>query len=203
MGEQAQDYQSTDRQVRPTAGKGFVFVLLLVVIVAGLGYFVLQNRSLEGPFVPGDRPVPISVETVQVTLDSAYRTEEKFTGLVTPRRTSQLGFSSGGRIAAIRADIGDKVEPGTTLAVLDTRGLQAQLASAEAMVEEARAAFKLASTTVDRQITLLEKGHVSSQNVDEARAQSNTAYARIDAAKANADALRVQIDLARIKAPFA
>ena len=55
---------------------------------------------------------------------------------------------------------------------------------------------------MDRQIALLEKGHVSSQVVDEARAQSNTAQARIDAAKANADTLRVQIDLARITAPF-
>jgi RND family efflux transporter MFP subunit len=56
---------------------------------------------------------------------------------------------------------------------------------------------------VDRQIALLEKGHVSSQRVDEARAQANTSYARIDAARANADALRVQIDLAKIEAPFA
>lgn len=38
--------------------------------------------------------------------------------------------------------------------------------------------------------------------VDEARAQSNTANARIAAAQANADALRVQIDLAQISAPF-
>ena len=70
------------------------------------------------------------------------------------------------------------------------------------MVAEARASYDLADSTVDRQIALLEKGHVSSQRVDEARAQANTALARIQAATANADALRVQIDLSRIEAPY-
>ncbi|MFN3212337.1 MAG: efflux RND transporter periplasmic adaptor subunit [Henriciella sp.] len=203
MSDHMQDYEMTEKQPRPSFGKGLVFMLVLVAIVAMLGYFVLQNRSLEGPLVPTSQPVPISVETIPANLEQAFRTEEKFTGIVTPRRTSQLGFSGGGRIASIRADVGDRVETGQVLGLLDTRSLRAQLASAEAMVAEAKAAFDLAETTVDRQIALLERGHVSSQVVDEARAQSNTAYARIAAAKANADTVRVQIDLARIKAPFA
>lgn len=202
MSEHMQEYQAAEKQVRPTFGKGIVFLVVLMVIVAVLGFFVLQNRSSEGPLVPTSRPVPISVETVPVELESAFQTEEKFTGIVTPRRTSQLGFSGGGRIASIRADIGDRVTTGQVIAALDTRSLRAQLVSSEALVREAEAAFDLAETTVDRQIALLERGHVSSQVVDEARAQSNTAAARIAAAKANADTLRVQIDLARIKAPF-
>lgn len=202
MGEQMQDYEMTGREVRPSFWKGLVFLVVLIAVVAALGFFVIQNRSLEGPLVPTSRPVPISVETIQAQLEPAFKADEKFTGIVSPRRTSQLGFSGGGRIASIQADVGDKVAAGTALATLDTRSLRAQLASAEAVVSEARAAFQLAETTVDRQIALLEKGHVSSQVVDEARAQSNTAQARIAAAKANADTLRVQIDLARIKAPF-
>ncbi|GAB5454270.1 MAG: efflux RND transporter periplasmic adaptor subunit [Henriciella sp.] len=203
MSEHMQDYEMTEKQVRPTFGKGLVFLVVLLAIAAVLGFFVLQNRSSEGPLVPTNRPVPISVETIPANLEQAFSAEEKFTGIVTPRRTSQLGFSGGGRIASIRADLGDRVETGQVLASLDTRSLRAQLVSAEAVVSEAEAAFDLAETTVDRQIALLERGHVSSQVVDEARAQSNTAYARIAAAKANADTLRVQIDLARIKAPFA
>ncbi|MEE2929530.1 MAG: efflux RND transporter periplasmic adaptor subunit [Pseudomonadota bacterium] len=202
MGEQVQNYEMTERQRSPSFGKGLLFMLVLVAVLALLGYFVLQNRSAEGPLVPTERPVPISVETVRVSMSSAFTAEEKFTGIVSARRTSQLGFASGGRIDSITADIGDQVETGQTLAVLDTRSLRAQLSSANAVVTEAEAAFNLAKTTVDRQIELLERGHVSSQVVDQAQAQASTAYARIDAAKANADALRVQIDLARIRAPF-
>lgn len=203
MTEQMQDYDGPERTVNPSVGKGLVFILVLAVILALLGVFVLQNRSAEGPLVPAERPVPISVETVNVSLEPAFKAEEKFTGIVTPRRTSQLGFASGGRIDDLRVDIGDRVEIGQILAVLDTRSLRAQLSSANAVVAEAEAAYNLAETTVDRQIALLERGHVSSQVVDQAQAQASTAFARIDAAKANADALRVQIDLARIKAPFA
>jgi RND family efflux transporter MFP subunit len=177
-------------------------MLVLAAVLTLLGFFVLQNRSVEGPLVPTERPVPISVETVRVSVSSAFTAEEKFTGIVSARRTSQLGFASGGRINSIQADVGDRVQTGQTLAVLDTRSLRAQLSSANAVVAEAEAAFSLAQTTVDRQIELLERGHVSSQVVDQAQAQASTAYARIDAAKANADALRVQIDLARIRAPF-
>jgi len=202
MAEQSQDYELQEREPRPSAGKGFLFMLVIIAMVAALGYFVLQNRSAEGPLVPTATPIPIAVETINVTLDEAFTAEEKFTGIVSPRRSSQLGFANGGRIASLRADIGDRVEAGQTLAVLDTRNLRAQLEAAKAVVTEARASYQLAESTVDRQIALLEKGHVSSQRVDEARAQSNTARARIQAATANADALRVQIDLARIQAPF-
>ncbi|MCR9078649.1 MAG: efflux RND transporter periplasmic adaptor subunit [Hyphomonadaceae bacterium] len=202
MAEQSQDYELQEREPRPSAGKGFLFMLVIIAMVAALGYFVLQNRSAEGPLVPTATPIPIAVETINVTLDEAFTAEEKFTGIVSPRRSSQLGFSNGGRIASLRVDIGDRVETGQTLAVLDTRNLRAQLEAAKAVVSEARASYQLAESTVDRQIALLEKGHVSSQRVDEARAQSNTARARIQAATANADALRVQIDLARIQAPF-
>ncbi len=202
MGEQIQDYEMTEREVRPTAGKGFLFVLVLAAIVAVLGYFVIQNRSVEGPLVPTDRPIPISVETTRVAFEPAFMAKERFSGIVSPRRTSQLGFPAGGRIAALRVDVGDKVAAGDTMAVLDTRSLRAQLSSATARVTEAEASYTLAQSTVDRQIALLERGHVSSQRVDEARAQADTAMARIQAARANADALRVQIDLARIQAPF-
>jgi len=202
MSEHSHDYEADAREVKPTAGKGFLFLLVIVAMVAALGFFVLQNRSAEGPLVPTATPIPISVETINVTLEDAFTAEEKFTGIVTPRRSSQLGFTNGGRIASLSADIGDKVTVGQTLGALDTRNLQAQLKAANAVVREARASYQLAESTVDRQIALLEKGHVSSQRVDEARAQSNTALARIQAASANADALRVQIDLARIQAPF-
>lgn len=202
MGEHTQDYEMVPQEAQPTFGKGLIFLFVLAVVAAILAIFVLQNRSVDGPLVPTERPVPISVETVRVSLGATFQVEEKFTGIVSARRSSQLGFPGGGRIASIRADVGDRVEVGDTLAVLDTRSLQAQLKSANAVVAEAEAALALAQTTVDRQIALLEKGHVSSQRVDEARAQANSSYARIDAAKANADALRVQIDLARITAPF-
>lgn len=190
------------REPKPTALKGLLFLFVLIVIGAVLALFVLQQRSAEGPLVPTAQPEPLAVDVITVNLQESFTIDERFTGIVSPRRTSQLGFPTGGRIDRLRADVGDRVAAGRVLAQLDVRGLEAQLASAEAVVAEAEAGYELAKVTVERQATLAEKGHVSKQRVDEAQAQANTSLARIAAAKANADTLKVQIDLAKIEAPY-
>lgn len=190
------------RETKPTAMKGLIFVVLLLIIAGVIGAFIMSNRLVEGPKVADKAPEPLSVQTIVVSTETAFNVDEKFTGTITPRRTSQLGFPTGGRIERMTADVGDRVGAGRTLAALDVRGLTAQLASAEAVVVEAEAAHALALATVQRQTILSEKGHVSQQRVDEATAQANTAAARIAAAQANADTLKVQIDLAKIVAPY-
>lgn len=190
------------REKKPTLVKGLVFLVLLVLFAGGIFYAATRLRSSEGPKVAHEAPAPLTVSVVAVEPAGAFDLKESYAGLAEARRTSMLGFASGGRIAAISVDVGDKVKEGATLAKLDTRSLEAQLASANAGVEEARASHNLALSTAERQRKLKLEGHVSQQRVDEADAQANTALARVEAAKAQADTLRVQIDLARITAPF-
>ncbi len=197
-----ENFAPEQRESRPTFLKGLLFLLVIAVALAGLGFFVVQQRSTEGPLVISERPTPLSVDVMEAKLQTSLSLEEKFTGMVRSKRTSALGFSSGGRISVLSADVGDRVAEGQTLAALDTRGLRSQLVSAEAQIAEAIANHALAMSTVQRQQTLLTKGHVAQQRVDEAVATATTAQARIDAAKAQAVSLRVQIDLATIRAPF-
>ncbi len=191
------------REKKPTFWKGLFFLIVIGVIMGGLGAFALSQRSEAGPLVATDAPIPISVRVAEVAMTTNLSLEEKFTGIATARRTSALGFQTGGRITSINVDVGSVVSAGQTLAKLDTRALQAQLNASLAVVDEARAGRDLAATTVQRQRTLQARGHVSQQRVDEAQAQVDTATARIAAANAQADTLRVQIDLARLTAPFA
>lgn len=190
------------RDVRPTWLKGIAFLVILGLATGGLVYGAFAMRSKEGPKVAVAAPEPLTVEVADIEVATTFELEEGYAGLATASRTSQLGFSSGGRIDAINVRVGDRVTAGATLAKLDIRALGAQLASANAVVEEARASHRLALDTVERQRTLRQQGHVSSQRVDEAEAQAATAAARIEAARAQADTLRVQIDLARITAPY-
>ena len=193
---------ASSADVKPTFGKAVVFLAVLALIGAGIAAFIVSQRSATGPLIADGKPDAIPVKVAPVELSESFAASESFTGLVTPRRTSTLGFQGGGRIEAIRVDTGSRVARGQTLARLDTRALTAQLAAAEASISEARAGRDLAQTNVTRQNTLFEKGHVAEQRVDEANAQVDTANARIEAAKSQADALRVQIDLSRITAPF-
>lgn len=190
------------REKKPSASKALIFLVVLAIITALLAVFVISQRSATGPLIASAPPDAISVKVRPVELSDTLTLKEGFSGLTTARRTSMLGFQSGGRIERILVDLGAEVRAGQMLARLDTRSLEAQMAAAEASVSEARAGRDLAQTTVVRQQILLDKGHVSQQRVDEAQAQVDTANARINAAQAQVDLIQVQIDLARITAPF-
>ena len=193
---------TTTRDKQPTATKGFVFLIVIALVGAGLTAFALSLRSEEGPKVAVAEPTPLTVSVMSASMQSGFELQEKYTGIATASRESELGFTTGGRIDSFAADVGDRVSKGQVLATLDTRGLRAQLRASEASIEEARASEDIAETTQDRQEELLEKGHVSSQAVDEAKAQTLAAAARVLSAAARADTLRVEIDLATITAPF-
>ena len=187
---------------RPTLLKAFLFILLMVLVVAGLIGAATLLRSEEGPKIATVEPEPLAVSVVAVEYVSELDIDELFTGIAEARRTSRLGFQTGGRIERINVRVGDRVKAGQVIARLDTRGLGAQLASSEAVVEEARAAHQLALDTANRQKQLQAQGHISQQRVDEVVSQAATAMARVDSAKAQADSIRVQIDLANITAPY-
>lgn len=197
------DTETAGREKRPTFLKGLLFLLVLVLVGAGLAGAALTLRSDEGPKVAVAEPAPIAVSVTALAIQEAFEIDETFSGLAAARRESMLGFTTGGRIAALYADVGDAVRAGARLARLDVRDLNARLDAAEARVREAKASHDLARATVERQRTLKARGHVSQQVVDEAVAQADTALARIAAAEADAATLRVQIDLASITAPFA
>lgn len=190
------------REKKPTLTKGLFFIFLMIIIMVVLTLAALSRRSKEGPLVAKAPPEAISVSLETVALLDELTLEESFSGIILARRTSQLGFSNGGRVAKLRVDLGDNVKAGQTLAELDVRDLKANLAAAEASVVEAEANARLAEATVERQRTLFLKGHVAQQRVDEVEAQAKAADARIAATRAQADMIRVAIDLSVIRAPF-
>ncbi|MCC5980491.1 MAG: efflux RND transporter periplasmic adaptor subunit [Oceanicaulis sp.] len=179
---------------------GVLSIAMAVAAVAVLVTFIRGAGAEAGSPRPGVQPVIVEVLTVSY-LDEAG-IEARFPGLVTARRESALGFQSGGRLADIAVNVGDRVAVGDTLASLDTRTLEAQLAAARADAAAAGAQAALARTTFIRQEQLVERGHVSAQRLDEAGASARAAEAQAEAARAAARALEVQLELARLDAPF-
>ena len=124
-------------------------------------------------------------------------------------RQVDLGFRVGGRIAAMRVEEGVRVSAGNVLAVLDKTPFEnnVRLAAAEvaaqravvqkyeagsrpekiaqalALVTERQAALVNASINLKRQRTLVEKGNVSQQIHDDAKARTIMAKARLQSAR--------------------
>ena len=158
----------------------------------------------------------LSVETFTARYHDSYTIEQMFTGQVTPRRASELGFERGGLVKAVLVNEGAEVQQGQVLALQESRVLKAQLAemtarevAARANLTEADAAFELARADHARQAVLLKKGHISDQRFENAQSEFDIATARHAAAKATQEslvasvaALEAQLDLAQIVAPY-
>jgi len=181
---------------------GAGFAVLIAAIGVALIVILVSALRAAGADVQQAEPhaLPVPVLTVDYQTDAMI--SEAYPGLISARRESDLGFERGGRIVEVTADIGDQVRAGDTLARLDTSTLRAQIAAADAQTHEADAQLEIARATELRQRTLLERGHISQQRLDEVTTNTAAAEARRQAAAAQANALRAQLVLSEITAPF-
>ncbi len=159
----------------------------------------------------------LPVASAVVELERQVEIEDRLVGRVISARRSDLGFERGGRIDAVRVDVGELVEAGQELAVLDVRALRAEhretearLGAARADLRRVRSQLELAGATRRRQADLYERGVAAAQEHDEAvfaeqalQAQIGAAEAMIAATQAALARVEVALDLATLDAPFA
>ncbi|MBC8121918.1 MAG: efflux RND transporter periplasmic adaptor subunit [Gemmatimonadaceae bacterium] len=182
--------------------------LLAVVIV---GFSVSGSRESNTP--PQVRILP--VETMQVQPVSSYSTLRTYTGEVTTRRSSELGFERSGELVSILVDEGDRVRAGAPLATLDVRNLEAErrelfaeraqlaaqlkelqagprtqtIAAARASVRDLGEQLELARAKRSRREMLLSEGAISREQLDEISFETGALAARLAASQSNLDEL--------------
>lgn len=91
---------------------------------------------------------------------------------------------NGVRIDALRAEVGDVVKKGQTLAVFDQQTVRADLEQARAGVAEAQALFDQARLNADMIRNITDQGAVSAQERNQVIAAEKSAQARLLSAKA-------------------
>lgn len=123
-------------------------------------------------------------------------------GSLDPYNRAAINARVSGYVREWRADIGDRVRRGQTLAILDAPEIDQQLAQAQAAYQTAAADRGLAETTAARWANLLEKDAVSRQEADERQGQFAAADARARAAQAEVGRLRALTGFTRLTAPF-
>ena len=145
---------SQDGAKQPSFARGLIFLAVIGVAVLGVAGFIYVQRGEESPVnIPTERARALSVNAAPVVYRDTLVLDEQFTGIVLARRSSALGFETGGRITSINVDIGDTVSENQVLARLDTRALNARLLAADAQISEAQAAVQLAETTRERPVS--------------------------------------------------
>lgn len=106
---------------------------------------------------PAAADAPLTVEAVIAEMRPDVRVD-MLVGEIVARDTLSASFPSGGRIASVEFDEGDKVPAGAVLARMEAIQQEQAVRSAEAGVSTADTDYRQAIEDLDRQTALLERG---------------------------------------------
>jgi len=178
------------------AGGGLVALLLAIG-----AYFALAGGE---PVGAGDDNAQAPVVTVIAPGRTSVSGTIEAPGTIAARRPMPVGVvGEGGQVLSVRVDAGDWVGQGQVLAVID-RSVQTQQAAAqEAQIGVARADAELAQSNLDRAVQLVERGFISTAEIDRLTATRDSAVARIRVAQAQLAELRARAARLNVTAPAA
>lgn len=145
--------------------------LVLILILAAFLSACASNS-------PEENPTPVPVEDFTVPL--------YFQGRVISKATYELSFPRQGNIETVTVQIGDEVDQGDTLAVLDTQNILNEIQVAEVKLSLAEANLQL----VNQQFANPNAGQIS------------VAQAQYDEAQLNLEIAQRHLDETKITAPI-
>jgi RND family efflux transporter MFP subunit len=178
-------FRSTARRFLP----GAALVIASLACNKGNGQEAAPQAGRGGgPGGRGGSGLPTAVEVAVAELGTAARTISA-TGTVEPIRSIGINAQVGGALLRVAVEEGDVVSAGQVLAEIDSRELEAQLASAEATLEVAKRVAERSQQLRDQQINTV--------------AEYERDQAAYTAARASRDQLRTRVGFATVRAPVA
>ena len=126
--------------------------------------------------------------------------ERAFTGVISARVQSNLGFRVPGKVIARLVDQGQEVRAGQPLYRLDPKDLGLAAAARENSVAAARALAVQATADEARYRELLASGWATRQRYDQAKSAMDSALAQLAAAQAQSDLSRNEASYAVLTA---
>ena len=116
--------------------------------------------------------------------------------------SAQIYARATGFVSERRADLGDKVEAGQTLAVISAPEVDQAVREAQAQLAQARADQELARVNFDRASALVGSGAISKELYSDRKANNDVAIAARAAAEARLSSARERQAFQTIRAPF-
>lgn len=176
---------------------GILFALLL----AAAAYFASAGGD---PATTADDESQAPVVTVVAPGQTTVSGMIEVPGQIAARRSMPVGVEGqGGRVISVPVDAGQWVGKGQVLAVID-RSVQVQQAAAQAaQIDVSKADAALAQANLDRALQLVEKGFVSTADVDRLTATRDSAVARVKVAEAQLAELNARNAQLNVVAPEA
>lgn len=168
-----------------------------LLLAGGLASPLLWAETLPAPAVKAALTVTV-VTPVQVSWPRRLAAS----GTIKPWQEASVATELGGlRIAHLRVDVGDVVQPGQELALLAQEMVQAEVAQAEARVAQAEASLAEARANAVRARSMKNTGAMPVQQIDQYVTGETTAQANLAAQQAALRAQRIRLQQTHILAP--
>jgi RND family efflux transporter MFP subunit len=193
-----------DAQLRASRRKRLIIVAAIAVVLLAIAAYVLTHGgSEEAAFAPEENAAAPAVTVISpgsATLPGIINA----TGTLAARREMPVGVvGEGGRVVSVPVEAGDWVRAGQVLAVIDRSVQNEQVESQAAQIEIAQADLDLAEANLSRALQLVERGFISTADVDRLTATRDAARSRVRLAQAQLRELQARNDRLNIIAPAA
>ena len=186
-----------------TRGKFFFGAAVLALIAGAVlvrGFWTTDGvaaRSARGP--APNRVVPVEVAKAERKL---VPVQIQALGTVTPIASVAIKARVDTAITDVHFADGAHVNEGDLLFTLDSRAIQAQVATTEGQIARDKAQLEGAERDVRRYTDLVGKGATPVTNLDNAKTQADVFRAAIQADQGVLENLKVQLSYCTIKAPI-
>jgi RND family efflux transporter MFP subunit len=184
-----------------TTRQPLAYVLAAAFALAAAGI----SACAEAAAADNKKPeAPKAALTVTVTKPSAASLPIKLAanGNVAAWQEASVSSESNGlRLTEVRVNVGDIVKAGEVLAVFSADTVNADLAQAQAALQEAEANAADAAANAARARTLQNSGALSAQQISQYNTAEQTANARIASARAALASQQLRLKYTRVVAP--
>jgi len=186
-------------ETRPARGGGTrLFLLLLVIAVAALGYRYWGFWQSEQ--TAASAPPPPAV-TVAKPLIRGMREWSDFTGQFEARESVEVRARVSGYLESVNFIDGQLVKKGDLLVVIEPRPFELALQTAKAQLSQTEAQLQLAEVQLERTAQLRKNEYATAETYDERVSQVAIAKASRDSATAEVNQAQLSLDYTRVTAP--
>ena len=187
---------------RQHSGKLTGTILVLICLTASIWWRIqiglAENKDAHKTTPP--RPSMTVTTTEPHTVD--WPMTISATGTIEAWQEAIIGAEVNGlRLNEVLVNVGDMVKRGQVLANFANATIKAELAQAQAAVAEAEAMLVQAKNNADRTRKNQSPGVLSSQQIDEYRANELAAQARLESAKAQVNHQQVRLAQTQLTSP--
>ncbi|MFZ5733038.1 MAG: efflux RND transporter periplasmic adaptor subunit [Pseudomonadota bacterium] len=169
----------------------------LIVLSGAIGSILLLSGCNEKPAEQAAPKRPVLVTAVHYEME---RPAHSFVGTIRPRIEADMGFRVAGKVAKRLVEVGQAVEVGQPLALLDEVDLKLQAEQAEAEHRAATGVLAQASAAEGRAKDLRGRGWSTEAQMDQARAAADEARARVNRAERSVELTKNALSYATLVA---